>query len=119
MSIKATARKSGKKNQVTTRTKIIKINTMIEKWTITKKNISTIKKGPKKSSTNYTEEVIYDKLFIWKTSNQNYDSETFIADSGATSHMLNPEENTKNRKDKETQVTLGDSRTLTRVKRGN
>ena len=51
-----------------------------------------------------------------KTSNQNHDSETFIADSGTPSLMVNPEENMTNLKDAKTRVTVGDSRTLTGTK---
>ena len=38
----------------------------------------------------------------------------FITDYGATSHMVNLEENMKNFKDEKTQVTVEDSKTLTR-----
>ena len=47
-----------------------------------------------------------------KMRNQKYDSDRFIADSGATSHMVNSEENMTNLKDTETRVTIGDSRTF-------
>ena len=47
------------------------------------------KKAEKEYENNVAEGVIYDKLFIAKTSNQEHDRETFIADSGATSHMVN------------------------------
>ena len=53
-------------------------------------------------------------MFIAKTSNQDHDSETFITDSGATSYIVNLEENMTNLKDAETQVTIGDSRTITK-----
>ena len=43
----------------------------------------------------------------------------FITDYGATSHMVNLEENMKNFKDEKTQVTVEDSKTLTRKKCGN
>ena len=52
-------------------------------------------------------------------SNQKHDSETFIADSGATSHILNLEENMKNLKDAKTQVTVGDSRRPSGIERVN
>ena len=38
----------------------------------------------------------------------------FIADSDATSHMVNSEEDMTNLKDSETGVTVGDSRTIIR-----
>ena len=41
-------------------------------------------------------------IFIKKTSNQENNRETFIADSGATSHMVKLEENMKNLNDSET-----------------
>ena len=62
---------------------------------------------------------MYDRNFIMKMSNQNHESKTFIVDSGATSHMVNSEENMTNLRDAETRVTIGDTRTLTGKKRGN
>ena len=57
------------------------------------------KKVEKESANNVTEDVVYNELFIAKTSNQGHASETFIPDSGATSHMVNLEENMTNLKD--------------------
>ena len=54
-----------------------------------------------------------------KTSNKDHDNENFIADSGATSHMVNSEEKITNLKNVETQVTVGDSITITREKLRN
>ena len=62
---------------------------------------------------NVTEEVIDKKLFIIKKPNQDHEGETFIADSGAISHMVNSEENMANLNNSETQVTVGDSINLT------
>ena len=63
--------------------------------------------------------MVYDEIFIAKISKQEHDSETFILDSGATSHMVNTEENITNLTIAETRVTVGDSRTLTETKCGN
>ena len=52
-------------------------------------------------------------MFIVKTSNKHNDSETFIADSCATSHMVNLEENLMKLEYAKTRVSVGDSRTLT------
>ena len=73
----------------------------------------TRRKKTGKSAKKSTEEIIYEKLLIVKTSNQNYDRETFIVDSVATSHIIKLEENMMNLKDAETQVIVGYSRTLT------
>ena len=54
------------------------------------------------STNNVTEEVIYNKIFIAKISNQSHDKETFIVDSNSTSHMVNSEENMTNFKDAKT-----------------
>ena len=62
--------------------------------------------------------MLYDELYIAKTSNQEHDSEIFIADSGATSHMVNLENNMTNLKDTETKVTIGDCKNLTGKKLG-
>ena len=48
-----------------------------------------------------------------KTSNQKHDIKIFITDYGATSHMLNSEDNMTNLNNAETGVTIGDSRTFT------
>ena len=58
-------------------------------------------------------------MFIAKMSNQNYDINKFIVDFGATSHMINSEENMTNHKDSEILSTKGDSRTLTKTKNSN
>ena len=78
-----------KKNQGRTRTKIIRRNVIITKWTITKKSAATKINPEKESANNVTEYVIYEKIFTIKTSNQKYDIKTFIVDSGSTSHMKN------------------------------
>ena len=62
---------------------------------------------------------MYDKSFIVNTSRQEHDRETFIADSGTTSHKVNLEENMTNLRDSETRFTVGESRTLTGTKYGN
>ena len=69
----------------------------------------------KEYTKNVTENVICNKLFITKISNQEHDSKTFIADSGATPHMVNSEENMTNLNNAETQVAVRDRRTLTGV----
>ena len=52
MSRRTVVKEPGNKNQGTTRTKKMKINATIEKWTITKKRINTRIKTPQnKSST--------------------------------------------------------------------
>ena len=51
--------------------------------------------------------------------NKDQDSEEFIIDSGAMSHIENLEENMMNLKDAETRVTIGDSITLIGTKCGN
>ena len=60
-------------------------------------------KVEQESAKKATEDVIYNKLFIRKNVNPNQDSKTFIADSGATSHVLNLKENMKNLKNTKTQ----------------
>ena len=65
------------------------------------------------------EDVIQDKLFIIKTSNQDHDSEAFIVDSSAMPHMVKPEENMTNLKDTKAKVIVRDSITLTRTKQRN
>ena len=77
------------------------------------------KMAGKWSENKVIEYVIYDKLFITKTSNQEHDKEIFIMDSGATSHLINSEENMTNHKDSEILSTKGDSRTLTKTKNSN
>ena len=52
-------------------------------------------------------------------SNQEQDINIHVAYYSATSHMLNLEENMMNLKDFKTQVTIGDSRTLTGTTFGN
>ena len=111
-SIKTAGRESRKKNQRTTRTNITRRNPE-------EKDCHKNKNAKKGSENNVKEDAVYDELFIAKTSNQEHDSETFIADYGATSHMLNLEENTTNLKDAQKRVTIGDSRTLTGTKCGN
>ena len=85
--------------------KVTRINAIVAKQTIMPKRIATAK--------NVREDIIYQKLFIMKTSNEEHYSETFIADPGAKSHMVNSEGNVMNLKDYKTRVTVGDSRTLT------
>ena len=46
------------------------------------------KRAEKEYASNITEDIVYNKLFIAKTSNQYHDSQKFIEDSGATSHMV-------------------------------
>ena len=58
-------------------------------------------------------------MFIAKTSNQEHDSKIFIADSGATAHMVNSEENMTNLKDAKTRVTIGNSRIIIRKECGD
>ena len=54
-----------------------------------------------------------------KAPNQEHDRKTFIANYGATSHILNSEENMSNLKDSKTLVTVGYSRKITGAKCGN
>ena len=58
-------------------------------------------------------------MFIAKKPNQEQDSEIFIMDSGATSQMVNLEDNMTNLKETETKVTIGDRKNLTRKKCGD
>ena len=64
------------------------------------------KKAEKEYANNVTEYVIYNEPFMKKKPNQEHYSETFIAESGATSHMVNPEEKMMNLKDAKTRVTV-------------
>ena len=52
-------------------------------------------KGQHEISKKVAEYIIYNKLFIIKISNPNYDGKTFIVTSGATSNMIKLEENIK------------------------
>ena len=70
-----------------------KMNNQKEKDSYKKKRVE------KESTNNVTEDVIYGELFIVKTSNQELDRETCIADSGATSHIVNTEEKITNLED--------------------
>ena len=64
-----------------------------------KKRVATRRKRKENNpQKNVTEDVIYDKMFITKTLNQNHGSEKFISDSGATLHMVNSEGNLTNLK---------------------
>ena len=72
------------------------------------------KKAQKESSKNVTGYVIYNKLAIRKTSNQEHYSKKSITDSGATSHMLNLEEKMTNLKGFKIRVTTGESKKSTR-----
>ena len=53
--------------------------------------MSQEEKGEKESANNVTGYVVYNELFIPKKSNQEHSREMFIADSGATPHMVNSE----------------------------
>ena len=77
------------------------------------------KKSKKDAKNSVTEEVVHDKLYIAKGSSNKYDSNTFIPDSGVTSHMITTEENISNLCNAEARVTIGDSITLTGTKRGD
>ena len=57
--------------------------------------------------------MIRDRLFIAKFSSQKNYGKTFIANSGATSHMVTTQENMTNLRNAGTQVNVGDSGTLT------
>ena len=61
---------------------------------------------------------MYDRLFISKGKRERYVSKTFIAKYGATPNMEHLEENTTNIRDTETQVIVGDSGKITRIKNG-
>ena len=76
-------------------------------------------KAEKEYAKNLTEYVINVEPFIFLTSNQNHDSEKFIADSGAKSQMVNLEENMTKLKDSKTRVTVRYSRNITGGERGN
>ena len=74
------------------------------------------KKSGKEYANNVTKDVIYNKLCMAKTSNQEHYSKKFIADFCATPHRVKLEENMIFLKVTETKVTIGDSRTLTGTK---
>ena len=78
-----------------------------------KQIIATKKKTQKDSANIIAKEVIYKELFIARTSNQKYDREKFIANSGATSHLMSSEENMMKPNNAEIKVTIRDSRILT------
>ena len=63
------------------------------------KQIYKNKKAEKESEKNVTEDVIYDELFIAKTSMQHHDRKILIVHSGNTSHMVNLKGNMKTLKD--------------------
>ena len=67
----------------------------------------------KSEAKNFTNKVVYDKIFIEKVNIDKYYSETFIAYYDAKSHIENLEENMTNLQDMKTQVTIDDSGTLT------
>ena len=59
---------------------------------------------------------MYEKIFIEKLKRDRYYSERFIAYYDDKSHIKNLEEKMKNLQDMKTQVTIGDSGTLTLTK---
>ena len=101
--------KPGNKNNEDNKKKLnyFKMNNNEDKDCYRKKNME------EEYSNKFTEDVIYNTLFIVKSSNQEHDSKIFIVDSGAISHMVNLEENMTNLYNFETRVTIGDSITLT------
>ena len=120
MTRKTFAIKSGKKNQGTTRRKIIKRNTITSKITITKKGIDTGIKRQKNDLQKISQKKSSKTdCLLKKCQTKNIPEKKFIADSGVTSHMVNLEENIKNLNDAGTQSTVGDSITLTSKKRDN
>ena len=64
------------------------------------------KKAGKEYENNVTESIVCNKLFTAKTSNQKHDKGIFIADSGATSHMVKSENYITKLKDTKTRVTI-------------
>ena len=88
--IKTFRKEPRNKNQGTTRTKITRRNAIIAEINNHERKYCYKKKyAVKESENNITEDIIYNKFFIAKTSNQKYNSKTFITNSSATSHMLN------------------------------
>ena len=67
----------------------------------------------KSEAASFTNKVVYDKIFIEKVKIDKYYSETFIAYYDANSHIEKLEENMTNLQHAKTQVTIGDSGTLT------
>ena len=67
----------------------------------------------KSEAANFTNKVVYDKIFIEKVKTDKYYSETFVAYYDAKSDIENLEEKMTNLQDMKTQVTIGDSGTLT------
>ena len=109
----ATTESGGKNEENKNKFNYCKMNNHEEKYCYRRKKAKT------KDAKNVTEEIIYDKLFIVKELNQKCDSETFIADSDAMSHMVTPEENMTNLCYDRKQVTVGYSGTITGTNRGN
>ena len=66
------------------------------------------KKSEKESANNITEDIVYNELFVAKTSNKEHDRKIFIVDCGSTSHIVNSENNMTNLKDIKTKVTVSD-----------
>ena len=94
MSRNTSGRKPGNKNQrITKNSKKRKQKEMqlFQNEKSQRKVLLQEKKGGNRICKNFTEEIIYDKLFFATTSNQQHDRETFIADSGATSHVVKSE----------------------------
>ena len=67
----------------------------------------------------FKEEIIHGELFIEKCSRQKYDSDTFIIDYSAKSHMVTNKEKMTDLCYVEKRVIAGDSGTLTGKKCGN
>ena len=110
----------GTKIKGTKRTKIIIINAIIEKNTNQEESDYYNNKQSKTySANNFAEDVIYNKVFIAKTSDKYNDSKTCISDSGVISHMVNSEENLMKLKYAKTLVTVGDRRNITLTTCGN
>ena len=89
---------------------VITISQIMRKNNVTKRKI-------KSEAATFTNEVMYDKIFIEKVKRDKYYSETFIAYYDANSHIENLEKNMTNLQDMKTQVTLVDSKTFILTKR--
>ena len=77
-------------------------NAIIEKWPLRKKIIDMRRKRREKNLQTISQKTYSPMNYLFaKTSNQKHDIKIFITDYGATSHMLNSEDNMTNLKDTE------------------
>ena len=80
-------------------------------------NNNVTRRKIKSEAVNFTNRVVFEKTFIEKVKTDKYYSQKFIAYYDAKSHIEKLEENMTNLHDMKTQVTIGDSVTLTLTKK--